>query len=1029
MRDLDLNDPLVLEQSLVVSASAGSGKTFTLTVLVTASLGREQLRPYEILATTFGEASASDLRERLLRPLDLLAALDAGAWTGLLPRLGQPGGAEVDAALQALPLAESLRRSAREVAQASALWAGVSWAQAPDRARAFWQRIRREAELLQVSTIHALALGLLRQGEGAPEAILDPAHPALLRLLRQTGRAALSLPEGHPDQVPARVLLAWAERNWPALSAAHDGHRDAMGHLEPEDPLALRAAFHAALAGAEAAFAPMVRDPQLALDPASKSRRFFKPSCILAMAPAGGLLARVRWAEQQSRVVRDLDAIPGYYSAAFQAALAALEPVAGAWEAWLRCLLVGLLRAFEQAKAEQGQATFGDLVRAALQGLRQGRLEPPSPRLLLVDECQDTSRAQDAFLAALGAGRTVRVGDLKQAIYGFRGGDPELLRDHLQAAGELAFRLPCNFRSAAPVVALANRYVEEVWPQLDPDAGNLDGRQQAVGASTLPVGLVRAEGPARGSDLPALAPWIAALSTEAGWRQTLGAAGGAGGRRRALLLRQRTKLSGLLQRLKSRGVQPYVVAKEGFWESPGVRLVLAALEAAAHPERPLPAAALLRNLAGLSDAQLTALAAAQEGRPRLQGLAALDPDQVPAAHREAVRWLQGLGRASTQDLAGQLLVQGALLRLLSAQRAHGAMEPMRARRNLAALLAMLLELPASPVAAYALLEEAKAMVRGDLPACVDGVDLIIQTVHGSKGLEYDDVILPLLNAPPRSFRHGELRTDPGTGALALAWKLGNHPGPAYAALKPIVEARQRRDDLNLLYVACTRARERMCLLLQDPGKAKGPAESRTWAQWGQVLAGAHPELLTLDNLPTAEAVPPVAVAPVQAPEPRRALIPPEPAPAETEVPGAGLQARQDGEAMHAFLRDLLVRWEDPAFEACLAQPPPVRQARENALRFLGQFEVRGWRRLRRRTELPIAGAAASGAEGRADLVVWAPDRIHLLDFKHAKGFGPEELAGYRAQLQRYGDALRAREGLPVEAWLVALRSGEWVRVF
>jgi ATP-dependent exoDNAse (exonuclease V) beta subunit len=53
MRILDLADPLVLTRSLVVSASAGSGKTYTLTVLVTADLGREAIRPFEILATTF----------------------------------------------------------------------------------------------------------------------------------------------------------------------------------------------------------------------------------------------------------------------------------------------------------------------------------------------------------------------------------------------------------------------------------------------------------------------------------------------------------------------------------------------------------------------------------------------------------------------------------------------------------------------------------------------------------------------------------------------------------------------------------------------------------------------------------------------------------------------------------------------------------------------------------------------------------------------------------------------------------------
>ena len=76
MRTLDLSDSRILDQSLVVSASAGSGKTFTLTVLVTARLGRGDIRPWEILATTFSESSAADLRERLLRPLDLLSALD-----------------------------------------------------------------------------------------------------------------------------------------------------------------------------------------------------------------------------------------------------------------------------------------------------------------------------------------------------------------------------------------------------------------------------------------------------------------------------------------------------------------------------------------------------------------------------------------------------------------------------------------------------------------------------------------------------------------------------------------------------------------------------------------------------------------------------------------------------------------------------------------------------------------------------------------------------------------------------------------
>lgn len=1030
MRDLDLNDPLLLDHSLVVSASAGSGKTFTLSVLVTAHLGRGDLRPYEILATTFSEASAADLRERLLRPLDLLAALDEAAWRDLLPLLDSAGSGTLEAQLRAAALPDRLKASAGEVAGAAFHWRGAAWTDTPGKARAFWRRTRREAELLQVSTIHSLAMRILGRGEGASFTILDVAHPGLLRLLRQTVRESLSLPEGDPDQPAARLLLSWAERNWEHLSRAHDNHQDAMGHLRPEDTAPHRQQLTAALDQAERALAPFAADPMRGLDPASSHRRYFKPSCILPLPAAGSdLTARLRWAQGQSGRV---DADKGYFSEALREAVGTFQPVANALEAWLRALLVKALARFESRKQELAMATFGDLVRKALEALQRGGLEGVPPKLLLVDEYQDTSRSQDAFLAALGAGRTVRVGDIKQAIYGFRGGDPELLRQHLAAAGDQAFRLPANFRSTPPVVALANRFVDEVWPRLDPAAGDLDGWQSSALQGTLPVGLVRTDMPSSWADLTALSDWITGLSQETGWEQCLGASPKPGPRRRALLLKQRTRLPALLQRLKAKGIQPYVVAKSGFWDSPGVRLLMTALEAVAHPERPLPCASLLRLVAGLSDGAITELALSREGRAGLPGLGTLDPAALPAEHQAAARWLLDLCQATTQEIAGRLLQQGSVLRVVAAQAVHGAMEPLRARRNLAAFLAMLLALPASPSVAFAWLADERAGAeRGDLPALAGEADLIIQTAHGSKGLEYEDVILPLLHARPRSFQRGEVRTAPEGGDLQLAWKLGNHPGRAYRELKPLAEARQRRDELNLLYVALTRSRERLCLLLQEPKKQEPPEAARTWAQFGQHLAAAHAELMLLDQPPQSA---PALKAPggvLAAPAGRAALIPEEP---EVHLHEGVLaedrsQARQTGEVVHAFLRDLLVRWEDGlALAACLEAAPPVAHLRENALRFLEQFEARGWRALRRRTELPLEGAAASGAMGRADLVVWDHDRLHLLDFKHSQAFGPEELAAYQDQLARYASALSRKEGLPVEAWLVALRSGVWVRV-
>ncbi len=1045
MRSFDPTAPEALTESLVISASAGSGKTFTLSVLVLATLGQGELRPFEILATTFSEASAADLRERLLRPLDLLVSLPASQWETLLPPIVAYDPEALGTALGRLPLPESLRKAGEELRWAAAHWGAAPWVSSPEAARSFWRRVRREAELMPVSTLHGLALSLLRLGPGAPEAVVDAAHPALLRLLRQAAREVIEVPEAHPDHAPGRVLLAWARSHWADLSAGHDGHRDALGHLQVQDLSPLHAALEGALAQAERALAPFARHPASAKEETSPQRHRFKASQVRPLPAAGAPLgARIAWAEAQSRAATDAaGGMKTYHTAAFHEAIRTLEGVAHAWESLLSALLGNALVRFEALKRAHGQATFGDLVRTATVGLQEGALAAPKPRLLLVDECQDTSASQDAFLAALQPQRVVRVGDLKQAIYGFRGGDPDLLRGHLRAAGDRAFRLPSNFRSAEPVVRLANTYVEALWPRLVPGTQGLEGGQVPAHAGGAPVALARSETSDRHPDLPLLAPWIQALSREEGWARILGPASSDRPRRRALLLKQRTRLPALLRKLKAAGLRPYVLAKEGFWESPGVRVVMAALEAVAHPDRTLPCAVLLRHGLGLSDGELTAL-----GRSGgLPGLGRLDPEALPEPARAAAKGLVGLLGASAQEIAGHLLGQGELLRFLSSQRAHGEAEPHRARRNLSGLLALLLTLPASPATAFALLEELRGGVdKGDLPAQSEAADLIIQTVHGSKGLEYEDVILPLLNAPPKGLSKGTVMTDP-EGTLRFVWKLGHHKGPAYLALAPELERRQRQDDLNLFYVGLTRARERLCLLLQEPApripKPKGKkaveaveeapappevATAATWSALGRHLVDLHADVLALDAPPAL--TPPSAPPPpdVQPPIPRDPWRAAEPAHTGEPEARARAQARQDGERVHAYLQDLLMRWEDPeAFQARL-EAPPLPGAKEQALRFLAQFEARGWRRLRRRTEYPLPGAAATGAQGYADLVVWESEsRIQLLDFKYSSGFSDEDLEVYRKQLSRYAEVLGV-SGAEVRATLVAVKSGEWVGV-
>ena len=1069
LKPLSFDDPALLSRSAVVSASAGSGKTFTLTVMVLLALGRMEARPYEIIAATFSEAAAADLRERLLRPIDLLASLELDAWGELLPM-----GANFTDVLASLDISPRLSKSRAELAEAIPRFGAQPWMDAPRLAQSFWRRTRREAELMQVSTLHGLALGLLRAGNGAPDRILEADHPVLLRVLRQAMRETADVSEDHPDHPAAAALLAWAERQWREISSGHDAHRDAMGRLGGDSADESCVDLKNSLKKAQEALRPFADDPDSALDTNSRTRRYFDPQKILPIPKPGAPLPdQIRWAERQSTALGyPADSLQGYYATEFAGAAKTLAEVASAWEARLKAILVKALTRFEELKLGRGMATFGDIVRSALEGLKEGSIRSPRPKLLMVDEYQDTSRAQDAFLGALGADRIVRVGDVKQAIYGFRGGSPELLMEHIEAAEGSAYRLAANFRSAPPIVDMANAFVQKIWNERaaieHPEA---DQEPQARGDS--PVGAVLASGPASGTDLPALSQWIAALSHESGWESTVGGTSSdTPASTRALLLRQRTKLPALLIRLKRHGIHYYVLSKEGFWDSPGPRLLMTALEAFAYPSRPLPCAVLLRHFAGLSDGELHQMGEAPETEPQpsvplnsmrsslppvppgrsapfrwnLKGIGDFDINVIPMEKRPRAAWLQGLKSASAQQIAACLLAQGNLLAIITSLDAHGAMEPSRARRNLAGFLAMLQDAPASLGAAFAMLDELrKGLERGDLPSTSQDADLVIQTVHGSKGLEYDDVILPLLNNRIQGVRKGRLFTDPKSKSLMLAWKLGNEPGKDYKRIADVAELQQRRDDLNLFYVAITRAKKRLCLLIQSPEKkAKDDARQDdgakqteganiSWAQLGNELLICHGKLLELEGPPPIQPPNQTQTHILEKPLNQIPLVEPQalpmPAPRhDQDNPVENLRSRQDGEAMHAYLQHLLVRWEDTeAFNRALNNPPPVTDARENALRFLGAIESRGWRYLHRRTEMNLHGASASGTKGRADLVIWDNGCIHIIDFKHTRELTKESEEAYTQQINRYARAI-SNQGIPIKGWLALLKSGEWKEV-
>ena len=121
-----------------------------------------------------------------------------------------------------------------------------------------------------------------------------------------------------------------------------------------------------------------------------------------------------------------------------------------------------VLGAYERAKQEAGLLDYSDMIILAGQLLRDrpevvqtlaGRID-----CLVIDEFQDTNPAQFALLWRLKEAGvpTLVVGDLKQAIMGFQGADPRLFEALLAQHRDVASPLTSNWRSQPALMEFIN---------------------------------------------------------------------------------------------------------------------------------------------------------------------------------------------------------------------------------------------------------------------------------------------------------------------------------------------------------------------------------------------------------------------------------------------------------------------------------------------------------------------------------------------------------------------------------------------
>jgi ATP-dependent helicase/nuclease subunit A len=479
-------------------------------------------------------------------------------------------------------------------------------------------------------------------------------------------------------------------------------------------------------------------------------------------------------------------------------------------------------------------------------------------RMILVDEFQDTDplqyeivlllgeerggRADDPFDVRLDPGRLFIVGDAKQSIYRFRGADYGAFTravETIVAKGGRRLELVTNFRSRPEVLEPVNVLFE--------DEANGAWRPSPYQSAYVAVHAP----PGRDSTgEPAVELWTVGAGLKAAdRRQREGAAIAAEIERAApdrlrdgepdfsrftILLRAFSDLDAYLRPLRDRGI-PYIVdGGRGFLERLEVGHLLAVLRALARPSDEAALLAYLRSpVAAVSDVALARYAAAG-GRWNWRSPI---PDEDRSDVAEAMRRLQSIDR-QTAGLPTAEMVRRVLdlseLTCLSGATFEGAQKVANLWKLAAAAgeLGRDGRLSLSEILDH-LEGEYAPETESDSPLADETNSAVrVLTIHKAKGLENDVVIVPdIARGEGRGSEESVRVATLPTGEARLALKVGGVPNSARVWLDREDTRHDRAESLRLLYVAMTRARERLILVAGQPERGSGTLLDAL-APWG-----------------------------------------------------------------------------------------------------------------------------------------------------------------------------------------------------
>jgi ATP-dependent helicase/nuclease subunit A len=465
-------------------------------------------------------------------------------------------------------------------------------------------------------------------------------------------------------------------------------------------------------------------------------------------------------------------------------------------------------------------------------------------QLLMVDEFQDSNPRQLQVLAAIDRDNLFTVGDELQSIYAFRHADVRLFRERQARLSEhgRSFVLTHNFRSSPAILAA----VERIF------AGRIGGHfaplapTRPAPAAREPIvellltdrrGWERFPGDEDLEGMPEATPWRQAEARLLAARVArLIARGEARAGEVVVLLRALGDMPVYESALRQHGL-PTLASVGGFWSHQQVRDLLAWLRALVNPLDELALYSTLASpLVGISSDALALIAGAARERKRgvwqTISACAVELDGIlPAADRERTavfRELFAAERASaalhpiSELLRRAIALTGYDVHVLSLgwgeRRFANVHKLIRLARRFEAQEGRDLRRFVDHVAHVetALGREADAPV-GDPSSRGAGGELDsvrLMSIHAAKGLEFPVVCVADLGRD-LNLRVPDLLVDGAGGRVGLRLLELENPEPTsvfdYDELREEHRAAQEEEEDRVLYVACTRAENRLLL--------------------------------------------------------------------------------------------------------------------------------------------------------------------------------------------------------------------------